>query len=288
MKRIANYTHRSLKWALTGFCLLPLTLLAGTPVNTTDIASDAPVLPTYQIELIVFSHLTNKNISSEKWPQVLPDSIKHAWAFNATPDLNNAYLAQVNFNPLPTDLYQLTPMVKTLDAKTDFQVLLHMAWQQIVLPDDSAQTIHLYGSNALHKASADQEQDIGIHEDLPYNTNSNWEVDGEMGLSVKRYFDTHFNLLFAIPTSALSSASDAFITPSHGPLTYFHLLENRRMRSGELNYIDNPLFGVLIKISKVKDPLPLVAPAEPSGQQDINEQLLSSDESKVPDQMPDE
>ena len=60
------------------------------------------------------------------------------------------------------------------------------------------------------------------------------------------------------------------------------------MRSGELNYIDNPLFGVLIKISKVKDPLPLVAPAEPSGKQDINEQPLSSDEPKVPDQIPDE
>ena len=55
-------------------------------------------------------------------------------------------------------------------------------------------------------------------------------VDGTICVSIRRYLNVTLNLLFK------------------NNLDYFYLSENRRMRSNELNYIDFPVYGVLIKI----------------------------------------
>lgn len=55
-------------------------------------------------------------------------------------------------------------------------------------------------------------------------------VDGTICVSIQRYLNVTLHLLFK------------------NNFDYFYLSENRRMRSNELNYIDFPVYGVLIKI----------------------------------------
>ena len=60
-------------------------------------------------------------------------------------------------------------------------------------------------------------------------------VEGIIRVSVQRYLNVALNLVFKNNSN------------------YFYLSQNRRMRSNELNYVDFPLYGVLIKIVPVKE-----------------------------------
>ncbi|WP_267256748.1 CsiV family protein [Coxiella endosymbiont of Ornithodoros maritimus] len=59
-------------------------------------------------------------------------------------------------------------------------------------------------------------------------------VEGTIRVSVKRYLNVGLNLVFKNNSN------------------YFYLSQNRRMRSSELNYVDSPFYGVLIKIVPMK------------------------------------
>ena len=45
--------------------------------------------------------------------------------------------------------------------------------------------------------------------------------------------------------------------------TLFRLTQTRRMRSGELHYLDHPLFGLLVQVRPYELP---VEPAQPQGE----------------------
>ena len=67
-------------------------------------------------------------------------------------------------------------------------------------------------------------------------------VHGTVTVSLARYLQVEVDLLYSRPASGQAAASNT------AP-TRFRLVSQRRMRSGELHYIDHPLFGVLILLT---------------------------------------
>ncbi|HLD84148.1 MAG TPA: CsiV family protein [Coxiellaceae bacterium] len=82
---------------------------------------------------------------------------------------------------------------------------------------------------------------------LPINNHAN--LTGNIQISLTHYFNVHTDLYLTEATSTLRhlERGDYFDRFNQSSFT-FQLLQNRRMRSNELNYLERPLLGMLIKI----------------------------------------
>lgn len=78
------------------------------------------------------------------------------------------------------------------------------------------------------------------------------ELFGSFNISVGKYFHFQskaiFNDLSKIDASTASNSQN----PT-GAYTSALLFETRKMRSGELHYLDNPFFGIIVRIDKINN-----------------------------------
>jgi hypothetical protein len=74
---------------------------------------------------------------------------------------------------------------------------------------------------------------------------------GSLRLHVSRFLHLNVDLEFrAQPFADAGSASDPFALAELAPLgTKYRMVAQRRARSGELHYVDHPMFGLLFLIS---------------------------------------
>lgn len=170
----------------------------------------------YQIELLIFSHITPTALSSEQWPIIKNLPV-------ATND-NTAL-----FQPVSPTKFTLQWEAKKLANQKNYAVLYHAAW--LASSDDLATPKTLY---------------LQTDGDEP-------EVNGTMRISLHRYFNVHFQLSLNETTSDLEAISDNPVFAQAPDMFHFLLNQTRRMRSRELNYISHPLFGVLMKITPIKN-----------------------------------
>ena len=159
---------------------------------------------TYNIQLIVFSHLTGQTLASEQWPVISAPSI------TAPTPSRGATALQEEAN--------------SLRKNPAYQVLFSGSWTQTWQSDSGTITLPISNGNNLQ---------------------------GTMTVTLGHYFDIHTNLFFTQPTSLLQriDTSGYFNHITQSDFT-FALSQDRRMKSGELNYVGNPALGVLIKILK--------------------------------------
>lgn len=66
----------------------------------------------------------------------------------------------------------------------------------------------------------------------------------------------------ALPDSSDAGLAEQLLAEELREPTLFRLTQSRRMRSGEIHYLDHPLFGVLIQIRPLDNPPQRAAPAE--------------------------
>ena len=82
---------------------------------------------------------------------------------------------------------------------------------------------------------------------------------GNIGLSLGRYLHFAVDLRYQVPAGAWrplpASAQAMAVDPDVG---YIHFRESRRMRSGELHYLDHPKLGVIVRVDPIKIPEPLI------------------------------
>lgn len=186
----------------------------------------------YQVEMIIFSHLTKDALNSEKWPAI------------SAPSFNSEQLTpenQLNHG----EKMLLGELRNRLAGQANYQVLMHISW--VMTSSHPNQAIHIYGGkifdrngNALGNLTNGTDS---------YNDNNIWQVNGSVKISLDRFFDVNFNLYFAEPKNKIFAiAGNNSLVNTADNFVYFRLKQHRRMRSNELNYISMPMYGVLIKI----------------------------------------
>ncbi len=165
----------------------------------------------YQIEIIVYSHMTEAGLKSEYWPELPPMTIQ--------PDTLELSAEQI----LPENNWRLKEIHRKLE-NNHYPILLHIAWQESADDLRKGRIIHLAGG-------------------VTYN-NDRRQMDGTFSIFLQRYFNAHFNLRFLQNIVYDNNESEnSFLS--------FKINENLRMRSNELNYIDHPLYGILIQINPI-------------------------------------
>lgn len=188
----------------------------------------------YRIEMIIYSQLNPQSIQAEKWPSInnqiqVPDHFTNITLTKdgATQETDDTTLALIKPNEL-----KLIPVGKALENKLHAHILAHFGWQQDFSKQEKSE---IY----LHSApEADQ------------------AMNGLISVSLNRYFNTSFHFVFSQPIKKIKALS---IDTNHlsniiGDNAYFDLKQHRRMRSNELNYIDHPLYGIIVKISPINEP----------------------------------
>jgi hypothetical protein len=205
-----------MKYAALGLAFL-VALVCGVPATSQQPA--APVVPAYNIEVIIF-RATSALGAPENWAA-------EAGARNFSSDSNAGESAagdstQVGrfLTMLPESQYQLSDIEKKLHASGAYAPLAHVAWSQ---------TASAWGSRAGFAV-----QRLGI--DVPGMT-------GTIVLERGQYLHLGMTLAYA-PASSPAGLGAA-------PGTTFTLNEGRRVRFNERTYFDHPAFGVIALVTPV-------------------------------------
>lgn len=193
------------------------------------VAAEAP--RQYDIELLVFRNLV-ENDGGERWRPDYRD-----W-FETAED-RPTDTAVVNW--LGDSGLHLTRQAAALRASSQYRPVAHLAWRQTVFDRDRAKPVALPATGRQSGA---------------------W-VDGTVRVAVERYLHLFLDLQLHLPQTA--SAPEDELQVHQEPR--FKLVEQRRMRSRELHYFDNPRFGVLALITPYEAPVTAepepAAPADP-------------------------
>jgi len=127
----------------------------------------------------------------------------------------------------PGNTLLLTPEDGRLQRSNLYRVVFHRAWVQPVPDRDQLRPMLIQAGERI---------------------GTGWRIEGFLGVTRGRYLHLDTRLWY---------------TPNPSPDAedpgYMELREQRRMRSGELHYLDHPKFGVLARVDPIQPPDTLVA-----------------------------
>src|SRR3990167_10507799 len=127
----------------------------------------ADIARTYQVELIIFSHLSSNGLNSEDWPISMN---------SFTPDTNATKLAPPSSNQkylklLSPQYFTLANEQSRLDKyASTYHTILHAAWRQQVFEPRYAQSTRIFGGHLNDNGGSE----------IP-------EVEGTIRISVEHY-----------------------------------------------------------------------------------------------------
>lgn len=173
-------------------------------------------------------------------------------------------LAIPPFQQLQPEQWQFNSYLKSLDRRSGYRILFHSAWRQPLEEKKDAAPILVQGGrqyNEYHELEGYVR--ISVSRYLHIDTNL-WLIDYAEAIDAAdlpwNQASDRFNTLLedetysqAIPLGGSLEDTPSFVL-EQAPATYepIHIVEfkqSRRMRSGELHYIDHPLMGILIRLT---------------------------------------
>ena len=185
----------------------------------------------FTVEIIVFDDLRSESLHTEHWPAEPGEpSLRNAIELTHLPEdaLNDAIHAYRLVKPSHLMLEEVR---NRLRRSAHYRPFVHAGWRLPGLPRSAARPVHV--SRSLDDSEAGAAEPVGA---------ARPSVHGTVTVSLARYLRVDVDLLYSRPASSETAAPDA------AP-TRFRLVSERRMRSGELHYIDHPLFGVLVLLT---------------------------------------
>ncbi len=236
--------------ALTGLAMLGL-LLASTARAQETSAPDSGE-KWYQVEVLVFERRGERVLEEENWdPEPGRPPIEESIALIAPGESPLEGPGPHAFRILPAEALTMSKIRGHLENSSETTPILHLAWRQPGVPQNDAQRVNLYLPPADQRGARASESFFGLArrtgtqdtaaggqpvliplDALQEPTVSQPVLDGTVRVHLARYLHAEVDLVYH----------------RRGIETPFRLAISRRMRSGELHYLDHPVFGALIKV----------------------------------------
>jgi hypothetical protein len=188
----------------------------------------------YRVDLIVFIDRSGPAGESPQ-PLQVPDVGRALEPFEAVP-LRNA-----GIELLPDESFGMTEEWSRLRNSKNHQPILRLAWLQKDPPAERGTSIRLHWGTPFTEVATLSAQRV-------------YPVDGSVALLAGRYLHLEAEFVY---TQADTS----------GEMRSFRLKERRRLRRDELNHLDSPRIGVLMRATRApegKDAKPSAKPATPA------------------------
>ncbi|MEX0731121.1 MAG: CsiV family protein [Aquisalimonadaceae bacterium] len=210
----------------------------------------------YDVEIVIFRQHDSGNVqSAERWPLTPGPALFERYA---TVSGNSAENGDDVFRPLPEDSLGLRDSARRIQNSDAFEILLHTAWRQPGMPGGEAPAVHL----PLDSEPPTVEELESEVESAPAEAETPEQVltpaaplpeglSGYVRLVRERFL--HFEVDLRLKAEESDDASDEamrgiiplFADEAHPVVV---MKERRRMRSGELHYLDSPRLGVLVQV----------------------------------------
>ncbi|MCL1139810.1 peptidoglycan binding protein CsiV [Shewanella pneumatophori] len=184
---------------------------------------------------------------------------------------------------------QFKDIMATISREKGTSSLLHMTWQQSMLPRNRAVPVKLFSGhdyseeyefNGQPIEANNNSSEFGNFEFFSSQLSNNsqkpvWKFDGTINIYLQHYLfiETDFRLREAgsktvtLASSELRADSNTVETASQEVTTPFlysiPMTQNRRVRSDEVHYFDHPKMGMIIQIRKMEHPTARVAEPVP-------------------------
>lgn len=253
--------------------IITTTLVAGGPAaraQTAQAATPAPETPWYEVEVIVFRQWEAGGGDAERWPTLPPAPQASRLTQLAAPESS----AGTPFARLPADQLKLRGVYDALAKAGQYEPLLHLGWRQPGLSEADAPAVAV-PPGWQPPAAADGPAGATA----PGGTMASAappELRGLIKVYRERFLHAqvalHYGGRDAVPgASDREAASPAAVAPPAEGISvtgnvgsvaapsaetpaepvYVHQ-QSRRMRSGELHYLDHPVLGVLVQVRPVE------------------------------------
>lgn len=184
----------------------------------------------FVIEIIVFDDLSGEGLHTEHWPAdpgrpSLQDAVELVHARGGGSEQAARAYRLVN-----RSVFALSDVWASLRRSARYRPFLHVGWRQPGLSHGAARPVHVSPHLGVRRTGGPEPEG-----------GERPAVDGTVKVSLARYLHVDLDLVYSRPGNGENAAPNA--VPAR-----FRLVSERRMRSGELHYIDHPLFGVLALI----------------------------------------
>lgn len=149
---------------------------------------------------------------------------------------------------LPPGTLTLGAEAGRLQRRAGFRILLHGRWLQNVPPREAPESLLIHAGAAA----------------------GSYDLEGTLAVTLGRYLHFRVDLYYVEPLLGRAPIDRALAPPEAAaiasgltatdlaPAGYMQLHESRRLRSGELHYLDHPKLGVLVRIDPVEVPQDLI------------------------------
>ncbi len=221
--------------------LIPLLLAATAWLAPASVhPQDSAEAPWFTVEVVVFAHNAGGGLTEEIWPATpgRPD-LTNAVALtpDGTPLLDSAPGEPPSLLPAGADGRQLGGIVRALKRSSAYDPLVHLAWRQAGLDRRRALPIQVR---------------VGPPDEPPL-------LEGTLRVHLSRYLHLSADLVYArdVPPEGADEAAvaadqgaplDGGASAPRRDTALFRLNQSRRMRSGEIHYVDHPVFGIIAEI----------------------------------------
>ncbi len=185
----------------------------------------------YQVEMVVFEHLA-VDASGEMWNS--DDVLEYRNAKQLVTDASGPNA----FKRLPPSRYKLGGVNKVLKLSSGYRPVYHVAWQQPELKKSRAKKVHIKNPDAKINGTVNLRGGHLLHLDL----NISYFVD-LLTESVTSFTE---EVVFEEGTSSDNVRKEIIMSG-----TYAQMKETRRIKLNELHYFDHPLFGVIMRVTRL-------------------------------------
>lgn len=269
--------------------------------NAFAAGKDGPSI--YQVEILIFAVNDNAALASEGWPEIYETGGTGQFLY-ITPAETGTKAAVATPIPVPAtkdvapkkptgpiyqflarDQFKLATSIAKLKKNPRYDVLLHTAWRQpaIDLKDETAVFVFDGMTEPEHPVdpatTAETAGGAQGSRDLAHPDPRAPRLSGTVKLALGQYLHVALDLFYRKEISRIGSvdASGKEVLTPHNALQSFRLNEIRRIKVGEVNYFDHPMFGALV----------LIASAEKNKAGDVEKETVGAD-SPAPRVMPDD
>lgn len=159
------------------------------------------------------------------------------------PDLRGAISIDLAFREVPAGQRLLDGEAARLRRARGFEVLGQLAWRQPFAANEPGLAQLIYSADLAESSLPEGELLLGT-----------------LTVDLRRFLHAHLDLYFKAPGPSLGNGSDdapVFQERGQQRAEWIHIEQSRRMRSGELHYLDHPWIGAIIRIERY------AAPSEP-------------------------
>lgn len=180
-------------------------------------AESSKSLPKFQVEVVVFETYALKGWTEEFWPLELPFL-----------DTDSAQALR----PLPESDYLLNDAVAKMTHEMGYNVIYHRAWIVDAESKENAKPILIYRSGDEPGSDSRLEGTITFWKSRFPHVKVDLELEREIPERIKEKFAQHEQM-------------DPELLPE---FWRFQIKESRKLKTGQLHYLDHPIFGALVQI----------------------------------------